>query len=129
MSVPYYTTMPAPPRRHPLATAANHYAVNQVPRHVPHVPAPAPGTPPAKQHRQHQQPLQQHHQHQQQQEQKQPASPPLPRQNAKVTPPSPPKIIADKTRTLEYLRVGMLGEVSVYLCCSNCALPRCRLVA
>ena len=39
-------------------------------------------------------------------------SPPLPRQNAKVTPPSPPKIITDKTRTLEFMRVGMLGEVS-----------------
>ncbi|KAI0712771.1 kinase-like domain-containing protein [Cerioporus squamosus] len=113
MSAPYYTTMPAPPRRHPLAAAANHYAVNQVPapRHA-QLP-PAPGTPPTKHHRQHQQPLQQHQHHQQhpqQQEQKQPASPPLPRQNAKVTPPSPPRIIADKDRALEYLRVGMLGE-------------------
>ena len=81
-----------PPRRHPLAAAPNHYAVNQQPRHAP---PPAPGTPPPKQ----------------QERPKQPASPPLPRQNAKVTPPSPPKIITDKSRTLEFMRVGMLGEV------------------
>ncbi|OSD04992.1 Pkinase-domain-containing protein [Trametes coccinea BRFM310] len=89
MSTNLYTTMPPPPRRHPLAAAANHYAVNQVPRQ--HAP---PGTPPK----------------QKEQPQKQASSPPLPRQNAKVTPPSPPKIITDKTRTLEFMRVGMLGE-------------------
>lgn len=92
MSAPLYTSMPPPPRRHPLAAAPNHYAVNQQPRHAP---PPAPGTPPPKQ----------------QERPKQPASPPLPRQNAKVTPPSPPKIITDKSRTLEFMRVGMLGEV------------------
>ncbi len=124
MSVPYYTTLPAPPRRHPLA-AANHYGVNQVPgsRHV-HLPR-VPGSPPPKQHRQHQQPLQplpQHQQHQQQQqEQKPPASPPLGRQNAKVTPPSPPRIIVDNSRSVEFLRVGLLGEVCASLSCIVCA--------
>ncbi|KAI0641308.1 Pkinase-domain-containing protein [Trametes meyenii] len=83
--------MPPPPRRHPLASAANHYAVNQIPRQHP---PPPPGTPPKQQ---------EHHA-------KQPSSPPLPRQNAKVTPPSPPKVITDKTGTLELIRVGMLGE-------------------
>ncbi|CDO68443.1 hypothetical protein BN946_scf184704.g6 [Trametes cinnabarina] len=87
--------MPPPPRRHPLAATANHYAVNQVPRQHP----PPPGTPPK-----------QKEQQQKEQQQKQASSPPLPRQNAKVTPPSPPKIITDKTRTLEFIRVGMLGE-------------------
>ena len=37
-------------------------------------------------------------------------SPPLPRQNAKVTPPSPPKIIIDQQRNSQYVRVGLLGE-------------------
>ena len=95
MSAPLYTSMPPPPRRHPLAAAPNHYAVNQQPRHAP---PPAPGTPPPKQ----------------QEQPKQPASPPLPRQNAKVTPPSPPKIITDKSRSLEFMRVGMLGEVCTH---------------
>ncbi|KAI0628079.1 hypothetical protein C8Q77DRAFT_486696 [Trametes polyzona] len=91
MSANLYTTMPPPPRRHPLATTANHYAVNQHPR----IQKPTPGTPPK----------------QQEQPAKPPSEPPLPRQNAKVTPPSPPKVITDKTRTLEFMRVGMLGEV------------------
>ena len=42
---------------------------------------------------------------------KAPASPPLPRQNTKTTPPSPPKIITDKSRAVNYQRVGFLGEV------------------
>jgi cell cycle serine/threonine-protein kinase CDC5/MSD2 len=42
---------------------------------------------------------------------KAPASPPLPRQNPKVTPPSPPKIITDKSGKLQFHRVGFLGEV------------------
>ncbi|THH31055.1 hypothetical protein EUX98_g3134 [Antrodiella citrinella] len=83
--------MPPPPRRHPLASAANHPAVNvanhynklDVPAQAPQVPA---------------------------KDVKQPGSPPLPRQNAKVTPPSPPKVIVDKNRTVQYVRVGMLGE-------------------
>ncbi|KAF9788223.1 kinase-like domain-containing protein [Thelephora terrestris] len=37
-------------------------------------------------------------------------SPPLPRQNAKVTPPSPPKIIIDQQRNAQYVRIGLLGE-------------------
>ena len=109
MSAPLYSVMP--PSRHPLtAVPPYRHNPNQVGRH--HAPPTRPATPPK-----------------QQEKPKQSASPPLPRQNAKVTPPSPPKIIADKTRTLEYLRVGMLGEVSVYLYCSDCALPRCRLGA
>lgn len=40
----------------------------------------------------------------------QPASPPLPRQNAKITPPSPPKVISDKSGKLQFHRVGFLGE-------------------
>ncbi|KAF9235534.1 kinase-like domain-containing protein [Melanogaster broomeanus] len=35
---------------------------------------------------------------------------PLPRQNSKTTPPSPPKVISDKNRLLEFHRVGFLGE-------------------
>ena len=42
---------------------------------------------------------------------KPPPSPPLPRQSVKVTPPSPPKIIIDKTGRYQFNRVGFLGEV------------------
>ena len=45
----------------------------------------------------------------------QPSSPPLPRQNAKIQPPSPPSVITDKTRALHFQRVGFLGEV-----CDSC---------
>ncbi|TFY51546.1 hypothetical protein EVJ58_g10508, partial [Rhodofomes roseus] len=45
-----------------------------------------------------------------QEKQRNPSSPPLPRQNAKVTPPSPPRLITDKSRTIQFVRVGMLGE-------------------
>lgn len=38
-------------------------------------------------------------------------SPPLPRQNAKVTPPSPPRVIVDVNHHAEYELVGLLGEV------------------
>jgi hypothetical protein len=38
-------------------------------------------------------------------------SPPLPRQNAKVQPPSPPPVIQDKTGSLRYQRMSFLGEV------------------
>ncbi|KAF7968335.1 hypothetical protein HWV62_30957 [Athelia sp. TMB] len=41
---------------------------------------------------------------------KPPASPPLPRQNTKTAPPSPPKIIEDRSRGFSYKRVGFLGE-------------------
>lgn len=89
MSVPLYTMAP-PPRRNPLSTApTNHHAINQ-----PYAP---PGTPPKPQ-------VQEKHRN--------PSSPPLPRQNMKVTPPSPPKVITDKSRTVEFFRIGMLGEVS-----------------
>lgn len=46
------------------------------------------------------------------QQQGQPASPPLPRQNSKTTPPSPPRVITDKNGRLSFVRVGFLGEVS-----------------
>ncbi|KAI0039012.1 Pkinase-domain-containing protein [Auriscalpium vulgare] len=39
-----------------------------------------------------------------------PASPPLQRQNAKVQPPSPPSIIIDKTRSVQFQRLNFLGE-------------------
>ncbi|KAM6503064.1 Protein kinase-like domain containing protein [Amanita muscaria] len=39
-----------------------------------------------------------------------PGSPPLPRQNAKITPPSPPRIICDKGGRYQLQRVGFLGE-------------------
>ena len=42
---------------------------------------------------------------------KAPSSPALPRQNPKVTPPSPPNVITDKSGKLQYHRVGFLGEV------------------
>lgn len=45
-------------------------------------------------------------------DQKAPSSPPLPRQNSKTLPPSPPKVICDTSRSLEFTRVGFLGEVS-----------------
>lgn len=88
-----YSTMPQAPRRHPLASTVSHQAVNTL-RPVPsrqHIP----GTPPKPQP----------------QPPKQPASPPLSRQNAKVTPPSPPRVITDKSRTVELQRLGLLGEV------------------
>lgn len=95
MSTHPYTTTAHTARRYPLATTAapNVKPVQQVRQHIP-------GTPPPK----HQDP---------QQQQKQPSSPPLPRQNAKVPPPSPPRVITDKTRTHEFVRVGLLGEVSL----------------
>ncbi|KAJ6599261.1 kinase-like domain-containing protein [Mycena vulgaris] len=39
-----------------------------------------------------------------------PHSPPLPRQNSKTTPPSPPKLISDKLGHHQFHRVGFLGE-------------------
>ncbi|THG95301.1 hypothetical protein EW026_g6329 [Hermanssonia centrifuga] len=87
MSTNTYTGMPPPPRRHPLATNHGVHNVN-LPRQQ------IPGSPPK-----------------QEDVQKQPSSPPLPRQNAKVTPPSPPKIITDKDGRFELTRVGMLGEL------------------
>ena len=38
-------------------------------------------------------------------------SPPLPKQNTKVPPPSPPQVIRDAERAISYKRVGFLGEV------------------
>ena len=42
---------------------------------------------------------------------KPPASPPLPRQNTRAAPPSPPQIIRDRAHAMSYRRVGFLGEV------------------
>lgn len=44
-------------------------------------------------------------------EKKPPPSPPLPRQNTKTQPPSPPKVIRDSVHAETYERVGFLGEV------------------
>lgn len=46
--------------------------------------------------------------------------PPLPRQNAKVQPPTPPPVIRDKSRALNYERVGFLGQVSSPFRKSSC---------
>ena len=43
------------------------------------------------------------------------SSPPLPRQNAKIQPPSPPQVIQDKTGSLRYQRMSFLGEVRICL--------------
>jgi hypothetical protein len=38
------------------------------------------------------------------------ATPPLPRQNSKAVPPSPPAVIRDMSRSLVFTRLGLLGE-------------------
>ncbi|KAF8638670.1 hypothetical protein AX17_002031 [Amanita inopinata Kibby_2008] len=86
-------------RRYPFTDAVNHH------------PAYAAQTSPAKQ-------AVYHKQHQavpviaeaQQPAQNAPGSPPLPRQNSKTTPPSPPKVICDKAGRYQLQRVGFLGE-------------------
>ena len=91
MSTPIYSGMPPPPRRHPLSNVQHqHHALNRDFQPV----APRQATPPRPAEKI-----------------KEPASPPLPRQNAKITPPSPPKVITDKGHNYEFVRVGMLGEV------------------
>ncbi|KAF8877248.1 hypothetical protein CPB84DRAFT_1852738 [Gymnopilus junonius] len=86
-------------RRHPLSNAVNHHVNHQ-----------------AQAQHQHQQYL---HPHQHQGHEthtppkpptKAPPSPPLPRQNSKTAPPSPPKVITDKTGRMQFNRVGFLGE-------------------
>ncbi|KAL0579340.1 Cell cycle serine/threonine-protein kinase cdc5/MSD2 [Marasmius crinis-equi] len=69
-------------RRYPLANAANQNQVQQ------------PQTTPKKH----------------QEKQKQSNSPPLPRQNTKTTPPSPPQVIRDKSGHFQFQRLGFLGE-------------------
>jgi hypothetical protein len=44
-----------------------------------------------------------------------PGSPPLPRQSVKTIPPSPPQVIRDHARQLEFLRIGLLGEVRFHV--------------
>lgn len=83
--------MAPPQRRNPLSAPTNHYAINQ-----PYAPFAPPGTPPPKLP----------------EKQRNPNDPPLPRQNVKVAPPSPPRVITDKSRTVQFTRVSMLGEVS-----------------
>ncbi|KAF9479342.1 Pkinase-domain-containing protein [Pholiota conissans] len=83
-----YTRMPAAAqqvpiiRRHPLTNTVNHQ-VNHQPNQQQTPPKPPP---------------------------KAPSSPPLPRQNSKTAPPSPPKVITDKSGRLQFSRVGFLGE-------------------
>ncbi|GLB45196.1 putative kinase-like [Lyophyllum shimeji] len=71
-------------RRYPFTNAVNHPHTNQPP------------APPLKS--------------QEKEKEKQPASPPLPRQNAKIAPPSPPRVICDKSGRYQLNRVGFLGE-------------------
>lgn len=90
-----------PPRRAPLANVVGH------PHNQPKA------TPPKLQEKQ--------------QKPKEPASPPLPRQNSKTVPPSPPKLIRardtrdDNGKIEELKRVGFLGEVRYTAFASNCA--------
>ncbi|KDQ54388.1 hypothetical protein JAAARDRAFT_135759 [Jaapia argillacea MUCL 33604] len=72
--------MPPAPRRPPFTNAVNHVPQNGSPLKP------------------------------QAQEKKQQASPPLPRQNSKAVPPSPPKVITDKTRQQDFFRLHLLGE-------------------
>lgn len=91
MSAKVYGSMPQAPRRYPLASTVSHQATNVKP-----FPTTAtPGTPPKSK----------------QQPAAHPADPPLQRQNAKVTAPSPPRVIRDKAGTQELTRIRMLGEV------------------
>ncbi|KAI0090477.1 kinase-like domain-containing protein [Irpex rosettiformis] len=90
MSAQVYGSMPQAPRRHPLASTINNQAINTKP-----FPQTAiPGTPPKPQ----------------QQPAVNPAEPPLRRQNAKVAAPSPPRVIVDKSRSLQLTRLKLLGE-------------------
>lgn len=106
-----YNRMPPQPpagpssKRYPLANAVNHHALNQHPHYNP---------------MQHQQQQMKQQQHQPPtpppkgvapEGAKAPSSPPLPRQNSKTRPPSPPKVISDKGGRLFFNRVGFLGEV------------------
>jgi len=101
-----YNRIPQPPpvgpssRRHPFTNAVNHLQ-NMNPQATPPKP---------------------------QDKQRQPSSPPLPRQNAKITPPSPPKIICDKGGRFQFSRVGFLGEACSFI--SECDLSsdyQCRV--
>ena len=86
--MPPAVAQPSAQRRHPLSNAnAVNHHVNHQQQETAPVPAKAPG------------------------------SPPLPRQNSKTTPPSPPKIITDKTGRLQFSRVGFLGEVRLSTSC------------
>ncbi|KJA14333.1 hypothetical protein HYPSUDRAFT_208789 [Hypholoma sublateritium FD-334 SS-4] len=71
-------------RRHPLTNAVNH----QVNHPQPQLHETPPPKLPAKT----------------------PSSPPLPRQNSKTAPPSPPKVIVDNHGRVQFDRVGFLGE-------------------
>lgn len=97
---------PAPPRasthgRYPLTDAIHHnqYQPHQAAQDTHYKRAPQHDVPPPVPEKQPQQ------------QQNVPASPPLPRQNAKVQPPSPPQVIRDKSRAMNFKRVGFLGEV------------------
>lgn len=47
-------------------------------------------------------------------------SPRLTRQNTKTRPPSPPQVIRDVNRSLQFSRVGFLGEVRKERLLNNC---------
>ncbi|KZT24843.1 Pkinase-domain-containing protein [Neolentinus lepideus HHB14362 ss-1] len=89
MSNPLYTGMPPAPtlgttRRHPFSNAVNH-APRLAPSAKPQDKVDDKGK--AKE-----------------------VEPPLPRQNTKTVPPSPPQLIVDRSRSAKYQRIGLLGE-------------------
>ncbi|KAF6764483.1 other/PLK protein kinase [Ephemerocybe angulata] len=86
--------------RDPLApaSAVNHHHQNNANANAHHnYNMPPPPTPPKNNVAEHQ-------------AAKPPGSPPLPRQNAKTRPPSPPKVITDTRGRMQFNRVGFLGE-------------------
>ncbi|EPQ52390.1 Pkinase-domain-containing protein [Gloeophyllum trabeum ATCC 11539] len=93
MTTPYYSGIPPAPtaRRYPFSNAVNH-----IPR----------TTPPTKPQETPDDKIEQ----KQKEKYQKIGEPPLPRQNTKTIPPSPPKVIVDKGRASKYARVGLLGE-------------------
>ncbi|KDR70409.1 hypothetical protein GALMADRAFT_103174 [Galerina marginata CBS 339.88] len=114
------TTTSTTTRRNPLGNAVNHQVNQGYAAHgQAQAQAQAYAQPHAHKEYQHTAAAAHHH-HQQKEKEKEatppnpppkaPASPPLPRQNSKTAPPSPPKVIMDKTGRMQFQRVGFLGE-------------------
>lgn len=124
---------PGPSKRHPLTNAVNHHHANvnvqpgtgqyqQQPHKMPSVPAMGPYKPPLQQQQQPPRAERGERERERAGEKERAAGkenagkeggePPLPRQNVKVRPPTPPKVISDKTGRMQFNRVGFLGEVS-----------------
>ncbi|TFK48906.1 Pkinase-domain-containing protein [Heliocybe sulcata] len=92
MNNPLYTGMPPAPtlpttRRHPFSNAVNHALPRPPPQTKAQLPEQGDDKGKAKA-----------------------SEPPLPRQNTKAVPPSPPQVIVDKSRSTKYQRIGLLGE-------------------